>query len=373
MAFRDTYADLKSWLFASALPLWSTTGVDREHGGFFERIDHEGRPTDDPRRTRLVARQIFAFTAAEEMGWDGPAAELIAHGLEFFHANCVSPEGPVYSEVAPDGAVIRADFDTYDHAFALFALAAAAGAGHDVARSRKAALRLLDAMKEGWGHPEAGFYECQPPAAPLLANPHMHLFEAALEWAGTSPEEKVWQDFADELGELALRRLLDPDTGAIVETYDLDWQPMPDARKGVPVVEPGHQFEWAWLLLRWGKLRGNEAAILAGERLVEIGETHGIAEDGLCHDALNPDFEVIDADHRLWPQTERTKANLILGREDRAGEALEGLSRYFVTPISGLWYETLRADGTPVIEPAKASSLYHVICALREAHRYLNA
>jgi mannose-6-phosphate isomerase len=370
MALDTVYAPLREWLFAEALPRWSTTGVDRKRGGFFEKIDLTGAATDDSRRTRLVARQIFAFAAAQEMSWSGPAAELVEHGLEFFHTSCVSPDGPVYSVVVPGGAPIKAGFDTYDQAFALFALAAAARAGHDEKRCAAVAHDILEAMRAGWAHPEAGFYECQPPVAPLRANPHMHLFEAALEWLEIRPDDRAWNSLADEIAALALRRFRESATGAVRETYDLEWNAWPDPEHG-HVIEPGHQFEWAWLLLRWARLRGHEEAERAGSRLIEIGETHGVDSDGLCVNALDPALSVTDPDRRLWPQTERVKANLIVGNEARASAALQGLSRYFQTAVPGLWVETFRPDGSPVNEPARGSSLYHIICALRETHRHL--
>jgi mannose/cellobiose epimerase-like protein (N-acyl-D-glucosamine 2-epimerase family) len=38
-----------------------------------------------------------------------------------------------------------------------------------------------------------------------------------------------------------------------------------------PVVEPGHQFEWAWLLLRWSQNAAGDA-FSSARRLVEIEE-----------------------------------------------------------------------------------------------------
>jgi mannose/cellobiose epimerase-like protein (N-acyl-D-glucosamine 2-epimerase family) len=63
---------------------------------------------------------------------------------------------------------------------------------------------------------------------------------------------------ADEIAELALSKFIDPKSGGLREYYDGDWNAAPgvDGR----IVEPGHQFEWAWLLLRWGQLAGRDDA-----------------------------------------------------------------------------------------------------------------
>jgi mannose-6-phosphate isomerase len=72
---------------------------------------------------------------------------------------------------------------------------------------------------------------------------------------------------------------------------------------------------------------------------------------------------------RLWPQTERIRAYLIDrhdGDEARLREAIESLSRYLDAPLPGLWCENLAADGRFVVEPAPATSLYHIVGAITD-------
>ncbi|MBJ7417952.1 MAG: AGE family epimerase/isomerase, partial [Niveispirillum sp.] len=140
---------------------------------------------------------------------------------------------------------------------------------------------------------------------------------------------------------------------------------------------PGHQFEWAWLLLRWGRARGRADGTRAGLRLLEIGETYGVDPmRGVAFNSLLDDFSIHDQTARLWPQTERLKAALlaaeITGEEQywtQAVKAADGLSLYLNTPVKGLWWDRLSPDGTFVDEPAPASSFYHIICAIAEFDR----
>ncbi len=88
-------------------------------------------------------------------------------------------------------------------------------------------------------------------------------------------------------------------------------------------------------------------------------------------DALNIDLSIRSRQARLWPQTERLKAALILAeiasgaeRDDfirDAHSALNGLARYLEP--SGLWRDKLQPDGQFVDEPSPASSLYHLMVA----------
>lgn len=381
-ALRAEYALLCDWLFGQALPLWAGTGTDRSTGGFFEKLTPHGRPLDDPRRARVTARQIFSFATAGQLGWEGDAAGMVDYGLANLVRHHLPPEGIVVPTVAADGQVLRRDFDLYDHAFVLFALAgASAMRGGDPALATRAAA-LRDTMIADWRHPERGFEEMQPRSLPLKANPHMHLFEAALAWEEVS-DDPAWPALSDSIAGLCLDRFLDPATGALKEYFGGDWQQLPAPQD---VVEPGHQFEWAWLLRRWGMLRNRPEALAAAARLAEIGEGSGVdPTQDLVMNELNADLTVRDGLFRLWPQTERLKAHVsaLIDAPDAMAQAVaadlavraaRGLRRYFNHPVPGSWWEHLGRDGRPhdPDEPARASSLYHITCAIGELGHQLD-
>jgi mannose/cellobiose epimerase-like protein (N-acyl-D-glucosamine 2-epimerase family) len=50
----------------------------------------------------------------------------------------------------------------------------------------------------------------------------------------------------------------------------------------------------------------------------------------------------------------------------KAIEAAAGLKLYLSTEIEGLYRDRMKEDGSFEIEPAPASSLYHIICAIDE-------
>ena len=380
-ALRTEYALLCDWLFGQALPLWAGAGTDWPTGGFFEKLTPQGLPLDDPRRARVTARQIFSFATAGQLGWAGDAGGMVDYGLANLFRHHLPPEGIVIPTVAADGRVLRRDFDLYDHAFVLFALAGGSRmrGGDPALAARAAALRAAMAP---WAHPQRGFEETVPRSLPLKANPHMHLFEAALAWEEVS-DDPGWSILADSIAGLCLDRFLDPATGALKEYFDGDWLALPAPQD---VVEPGHQFEWAWLLRRWGAARNRSEALVVAARLAEIGEGPGVdpAQD-LAMNELNADLSVRDGLFRLWPQTERVKAHAsaltaapdVVAQDRAAGlsaRAARGLRRYFDHPVSGSWWEHLGRDGRPhdTEEPARASSLYHITCAIGELGQRLD-
>lgn len=364
----ELQARLATWLCDSAYPLWSTRGVDPA-GGFHERLGQDGQPLVEPRRSRVNPRQAYCFAVACSLGWRGDCAALVNHALDYFVARYRRPDGLFRTLVAADGAPLDDRALLYDQAFALLAFSLAGSVGEGRARREAQALELHGLVLKHLKRAGPGFETGLPYSEPLQSNPHMHLFEAALAGCEVGSESSLWRTLADEIAELALTRFIDTETGALREFFDGNWQPA----AGVPgrIVEPGHQFEWAWLLLRWGGEK-NARARAAALKLIDIGEQHGV-RNGLALNSLLDDYSAHDAGARLWPQTERLKAAAIAARltgEDRyfvmAEAAATGLLRYLDTPIAGLWYDRIDAHGQIVDEPAPASTFYHLVAAVAE-------
>jgi len=324
-----------------------------------------------PRRARVQPRQVYAFAQAPRMGWRGDAAGVAAHGLEYFLTRFRRPDGLFRAVVMPDGAPVEEAPVLYDQAFALLGFAAAdrvVGPRFDL---QGEAERLRAAILRHFKRDGGGFGSDGGSGLPLQSNPHMHLFEAMLAWSEKTGAAE-WRALADEIGELAVGRLLDPVTGVVRENYDGDWKPAPGLAGRI--VEPGHQYEWAWLLLRWGGAGGEIAQ--AARRLIDVGENFGVHQ-GVVVMSLLDDFSVHDANARLWPQGERLKANALAARlfgEERywraTVEAAKLLLRFLGTPVRGLWYDKLVESGTGsrefVREAVPASSFYHVVDAIGE-------
>ncbi len=376
----DTSKRLSSWLVDSAFPRWHENGYDSKSGAFFETIDIDtGEATDTPIRTRVPARQIYCFAQAGTLGWQGPGEEIVAHGLNWYLQHCRNADTSFAGVVTTDGTHLDSDFDLYNQAFALLAFAHAG----DVLAERRIdlyadAAGLLTLLRENYGHPVAGFREANPDRLPLCSNPHMHLFEAALalEEAGAGT---IWRELADEIARLAMDKFIDPVSGGLREFFKADWTPF-DGEQG-RIMEPGHQFEWSWLLIRWAKARNSAEALSKARRLYEIGRTYGVdPKRQVAIMTLHDDFSVFNPLARLWGQTEWLKAAVSLAEVSlgcerdaylsdilRATKALEG---YFEDVPAGLWKDKLDDMYTFKKEPAPASSFYHIVCAILELSHF---
>lgn len=351
------FADLRTaaawydgWLRDAALPLWASAGIAPGTGGFCEALTWTGAPHDPRYRTRVQARQTFVFAtaAADGLGpWGGAARRAFDH----FFRRTRRADGLFMAILDPAGGPVDPTAYLYEHAFVLLAMAAL---GEDAP-----ALDLRRRL-ESFRHEAGGFREAGQ--RPFQANAQMHLFEAALAWEAAGGDAG-WAALADELADLALSRFIDPAAGALSEFFDAEWRPLAGP---AGLIEPGHQFEWAWLLERWGRARARPEGAAAARRLFEVGRRGFDARRNVAVDALTDNLAVRDAGARLWPQTEHLKAALALGDHAAALQGANGLAAYLDTPIRGVWRERMRADGSFVEEPSPATSFYHLFLAIRE-------
>lgn len=344
-------AELDAWLRTAALPLWGTVGTDDETGGFREGLTLAGQPFDPRRRARVQARQAFVFARAAADGLPGPWASIAERGFDWFASHAGRPDGLFATTLDITGARTTPETHLYEHAFVLLALAAL-GRG----RAAEAVLSALDPFR----HPQGGYREAGE--HPFQANAHMHLLEAAIAWE-QADGGGAWTALADELTELALTRFIDPDSGALHEFFDAEWRPLAGE---AGLIEPGHQFEWAWLLAR----RPNARRMAAARRLFEVGRRGVDRGLGVVVNALHPNLTLRDPAARLWPQTEHLKAALILGDETAALEAANAVAAFLDTSVRGVWRERMAAHGGFVEQPAPATSLYHLYLAIRELTRF---
>jgi mannose-6-phosphate isomerase len=165
-------------------------------------------------------------------------------------------------------------------------------------------------------------------------------------------------------------RFFQADPGVLIEYFDDRLVPA----SGVPgrVVEPGHHFEWIWLL-RWYE---RESGTIVGrhvDALYRHAERYGSDRAGLIVDELLVDGSVKTASHRLWPMTEAIRAHLVEARLGRPGAAARAAAladllfeRFLSGAAAGGWIDRLDAAGRPATDFMPASSLYHLLGAIDE-------
>lgn len=360
------FAAVRAWMFDAALPFWAERGVDRVDGGFYEELAPNGAPTAcDHKRVRTMCRQTYVFAHAAMLGWR-PGAALSEWGYKYLVTQARLGEGAWARRLTRRGAVLDATVDLYDLAFVIYAMAWRYRVSADT-EARAHAVETIAFIRDRMRTPVGGFWHALPVSDQIRQNPHMHLAEACLlAFEGTGDE--VFLDTAREVVELFSKRFFGRET--LGERFDLNWKRLDGG------VEPGHQFEWTWILAYYKRLTGEDVAGLAA-RSAEFAERHGVDPGTRAvYDALNEDGSVLRGSSRVWTNTERIKAALALyeldGRDPRGALATStGLifGRYFGDNLPGLWTDQFDTSGKALSTATPASCVYHLFLAFAEMLR----
>jgi N-acylglucosamine 2-epimerase/mannose-6-phosphate isomerase len=368
------YSAVRHWMFEQALPFWAERGIDRTFGGYVEQLKLDGSDAAvDFKRVRVMARQVYVFSHAALMG-HSQYGDLARLGYDYLIDKAWQGPDLGWARLLDrQGRVKDPTPDLYDHAFVLFAL----GWYFRLTGDREVltwALRTVDFLTIHMRHPDERGYVAQLPAAGYRKqNPHMHLLEAALANLEASGDERFLA-LAKEMASLFRDHFYDGATQTLAENFNDDWQRAPG--KDGRAIEPGHHFEWAWLLAGYQRLVGGDMKQLARD-LVTFAETHGVdPQSGATFTLVRDDGLALDRSSRTWPNTERIQAWVAMfeleGRDPRPAFAQSSqllLKRYLSHAPPGTWIDHFGADGAPQAHAIPASTLYHIFIAFAEMLR----
>jgi mannose-6-phosphate isomerase len=355
--------DYLCWITDAALPTWAERGFDQAAGRFRERLDLTGAPIMLPHRAMVQARQIFVFAHAAELGWAPDGARLAETAMAALLRDFADDSGDetsfAFSIDPASRAIVSEARDAYAHAFVLFSIAALYRLNGDAALLDLAD-RIVRFIERQLGDPvHGGLFDAVPPPPEKRQNPHMHLLEAYLFLERAAPG-RGFLDRAAGLVALFQRHFLRD--GVLLEYFAPDW-----AVGSRAAWEPGHHFEWAWLLGEYGTL-SDKALRSDSDTLYQVAIQRGVAANGLIIDELAPDMTVLKPSHRLWPHTEAIKAAVARAGDTSAlafaGSMAGGLLGTFLDrPFTGGWIDHVSAEGVPLVDHVPASSLYHLVLA----------
>jgi mannose/cellobiose epimerase-like protein (N-acyl-D-glucosamine 2-epimerase family) len=371
---------IDTYLRGGLLPLWAARGFDRARGGCHERLRADHEPADlGHRRLTVCARQLFVFSRAAELDLLDHARrlaeEIFRYLVEHFYDE---DHGGWIFKVELAGLPLDRSKDLYAHDFVVLALAHYAAISQD-----QRALEMLEHARQviaerfllpaGW-YAASASHDWSVRDGALVQNPHMHLLEACLA-AGRITGESSYRDTARTLVGLLRSRLRDSATGTISEFRNERGEP--DAGRG-HIVEPGHHFEWCWLLHQAANEFEPDQCREDAGRLFEWALAHGVDHrHGGVFDQVGSDGLVIADTKRIWPLTEYIKARAARFADSReAAErdammvAVTLLFEAYLLPDGG-WRERLRRDLTCYDDELPATTCYHILVALLEARAAL--
>ncbi|MBD8732037.1 AGE family epimerase/isomerase [Pseudomonas sp. CFBP 13710] len=341
------------------LPLWQGAGFDSELGLPFEAVSAAGQPLPVQRyRAMACARQLYVFSSLiEQPGAREHAATLFRSLQRHFHD---AEHGGWFYSIDAQGRPLDRRKDLYTHAFIVFACA------HYWAKVREPLVEsVLNAALEVIAtrfSTDDGLYEAvlgedwANLGTGPLQNPLMHLAEgflATLAVRDDLPTQRALQ----ALCEAMQARFVEPEHGIMLEkprgAVD-NW------------FEPGHQFEWLFLVQTSPLLQGS-ALHLSLQCAFTYAQRTGV-RDGVVMSMLTLDGQVLDATQRIWAQAEYLRA-LTLQPGAAVAAQLQVLRERFLHP--GGWHEC--RDGTGVVSRTDMPSTtpYHLLTCYQGLQAFL--
>lgn len=385
---------LENWLQQAAIPLWASVGINSSNGAVFERLQQSGVPDQDAdMRSRVQSRQIFVFSLAQTMGWLNTSYDVVNGINQFLNNNARVNHCTVgYAHLLhANGQIKDSKRDAYDFAFFLLASAYQLKA-FAKSNEQQHANQLLEFIESKFKANYGGWLEGDYSAEFRRQNPHMHLFEAFLTWYEVSGDGK-WLAKAGQIYTLFETTFFDSEHGVLREYFTASWELAPFPKGGI--VEPGHMFEWVWLLRWYEKLTATNVSHYC-KILYENGLRIGLAGSNcLLFDEVDASGKVLKASKRLWPITELIKASAVQAQalpdnaekyETFAAAGIKTLFDYYFcrSPdgtsnqqdlyyegYNGRYIDQLDESNQVKAAHAPASTLYHIVTAAMVTLHYL--
>jgi mannobiose 2-epimerase len=356
-------------LYESILPFWATRAVDRDHGGFFGRMDAEGRP--DPSAGKggvLNARILWSFAAALRRRPDPLYRTMADRAFDYLleHVWDAKHSG-LFWEVDNNGAMLQSRKQTYGQAFGIYALAEYYRAT-GVCEALDRAMRLFeDVETRALDRHSGGYWEARGRAwepivdirlssidmnAPFSMNTHLHLLEAYTGLALATDDARV-RIRLRALIEILLDLIIDAATGHLILFQDERWRAMSGA------ISPGHDIETSWLLCEAAHVLGDEvlleraeaAALRLADGVLEVG--YDAVNGGIYYD-VSPDGQV-ETNKHWWVQAEGVvgflNAYALSGRGEYMDAALQTwdfIDAHLIDRTAGEWHSRLTREGEPI-------------------------
>lgn len=373
---------LRAYVASDLVPAWLSRGVAPD-GSFHERLDAVHQAKDlGYQRLLSQCRQVFSFGEAVRLGAPGSSAERARAGFAAMREGFRDPAAGAWRFARGVGAALpNSTRHLYAYAFVVLACSTVERLAPG-GEARAIGGETLAALREAFARPGGGYHAAigadgAPLSLPFQQNPHMHLFEACVFRLEVG-RDSVAEAIIGELVGLLLERFLDRRDGTLMEYPE--WEASGDDRGRTR--EPGHHFEWVWLIARWLRLAEalevktrhfelENAAVGLLSWAVRQSNAH---PEGALWDEVDASGQVLKASHRIWPVLEAVKGLAfaraagwrIAGAEEAESRLWEILFARYLERGSGRWTEVLDAALRPAVTDHPATTIYHIIMAARE-------
>ncbi len=289
-------------------------------GGFFHYFRDDGS-VYDPHSRHLVSSTRFVFNYAEAGRFFDRQDYLqhARHGLDFLQSHHYDASTGGYKWIIEGESTVDATNHAYGLAFVLLANAVAFRAGIREARTQLES--TFELMERYFWDAQHGLYRDEISADFTEVSPYrgqnanMHACEALLT-AYNATGDSVYLERASVLANNMTQRQTQATDGLIWEHYDQHWAVDWDYNREDPRhlfrpwgFQPGHQTEWAKLLLILNEHVQQDWTVTTACHLFDRALAQAWDDDhgGICY-GFGPDGAICDGDKYFWVQAESLAA-----------------------------------------------------------------
>ncbi len=356
---------LRTELLDNILPFWITRTQDEKNGGFYGQVTFDGtRVPDAPKGAVLNTRILWTFSAAYRVFKRPEYLEMATRARDYVLDRFIDRDyGGIYWSLDHEGHPLDTKKQSYAIGFAIYGLSEYHRATGDE-RSLRAAIELFRSLEEHVHDPvNGGYFEAfgrdwSPIEDMRLSekdenlsktmNTHLHIIE---------PYTNLYRVWHDPLLGQRLRELLsifaetivDPETGHLGLFFDDAWNLQSNT------VSFGHDIEASWLLHETALVLGDHDTLQRIEPLakkIAQAAAEGLRPDGSMIYEFDRTTGRYDHDRHWWVQAETVVGYFNLyhhfGDEtalERAVEAWQYIDAHFSLRPAGEWLWSIHGDG----------------------------
>ncbi len=376
----------ESYLTEVLLPFWIENSPDPQFGGFLTHFNQVGQPTGETTKTFLMQiRMLYTMSSAHRAGYGhGRCGELAHMGAEFILDHYWDHPCDGWGWIANrQGEVTCWDKVGYGHCFGVYAFSEYFLATGD-ARGKEGALRTYDAIcRHMTDFQHGGFLELfHRDWSPLTGETsggdrksldvHMHMMEAFTTLYEMTHQVSHRRHLMETI-DLILTKMLHPKSGLGIAQFTYDFSPLPainfdttwgrdaDPEQGqiakpLDQTSPGHNVEFAWLLLHAAEILGMspDKYIPVLRTMCDHCVTFGIDHEyGGVYADVPMTYPTELTEKQFWQQAEALIAMLdatILLGDAKYWNAFVNIfdflfAKFIAMDAGGEWYERLDREG----------------------------
>ena len=355
-----------------------------ESGGYYQNFKDDGQVFNSGFKqlvssTRIIVNYARAFSLFNKTEYK----ERALHGLKYLEDVHWQASTQNYVWTLQDNKPLDMTQQAYGYAFVLLAYSALQQ--HKVCDTLPQMQRTFELLEQRFWQTDYGLYADELSTEGVLSeyrgqNSNMHLCEAMLA-AFEASDNQQYLSRASLLAENITQRQADLTNGLIWEHYQVDFQPDWNYNKNDPKnlyrpwgFQPGHQTEWAKLLLVLYRHTQESNLLEKAQFLFDNAYMKSWDKEngGLIY-GFDPEGKWCDDDKYFWVQAESFAAAAILYQVTNKQQYLNAYQdlwqyswRHFVDHKYGAWFRVLKRNNSHYSDEkssAGAKCDYHTLGA----------